>query len=303
MRRYLRWRELQPACELTEVAFIGLGAMGSRMARRLILGGLDVTVWNRTSSKIEPLVAAGARAAGTPAGAARAAGVVITMVRDAQALRAVTAGSDGVLSGLRDDSLFIEMSTVGPSAVHKLSTQLPVQVALVDAPVLGSTAEATEGTLQIFVGGSDEDFACARPFLAVLGQALHVGDLGSGAAAKLMVNSTLFGTLGVLGEAIALGDALGLSRTTTFAVLATTPSASQAARRRSAIESRDYPPRFPLALARKDAELILAAADEAGVNLRLATATASLLAAADARGLGGLDYSALLKHIIDRHSA
>jgi 3-hydroxyisobutyrate dehydrogenase-like beta-hydroxyacid dehydrogenase len=301
--RYLRWRELQPDCQLTEVAFIGLGAMGSRMARRLILGGLDVTVWNRTSSKIEPLAPAGARAADTPAGAARAAGVVITMVRDAPALWAVTAGPDGALAGLRDDSLFIEMSTVGPSAVHDLSSQLPDGAALVDAPVLGSTVDATEGTLEIFVGGSGEDFARARPLLALLGQALHVGELGSGAAAKLIANSTLFGTLGVLGEAIALGDALGLSRAATFAVLATTPSASQAARRRSMIESRKYPPRFPLALARKDADLILAAAAEAGVDLPLAIAAGSVLAAADARGLGDLDYSALLGHIIDQHSS
>jgi len=143
----------------------------------------------------------------------------------------------------------------------------------------------------------------ARPFLAVLGQAMHVRDLGSGSAAKLMANSTLFGTLGVLGEAIALGDALGLSRPTTFAVLATTPSASQAARRRNTIESRNYPPRFPLALARKDADLILAAAAEAGVDLRLATAAASLLAAAETMGLGDLDYSALLGHILDQHSS
>jgi len=86
-------------------------------------------------------------------------------------------------------------------------------------------------------------------------------------------------------------------------VLATTPSASQAARRRNTIESRNYPPRFPLALARKDADLILAAAAEAGVDLRLATAAASLLAAAETMGLGDLDYSALLGHVLDRHSS
>lgn len=268
------------------------------MAQRFLDCGNEVTVWNRTSSTAEALVAAGAHVAETPAAAAQASEVVITIVRDAKALRAVTEGADGVVAGLGGDSLLIEMSTVGPAAIHELASCLNEGAALLDAPVLGSVGEASAGTLRIFVGGAENDFARARPVLDVLGDALHVGGLGSGAAAKLIANSTLFGALGVLGEAIALADGLGLSREAAFAVLAATPSAAQAERRRGAIENGDYSPRFPLSLARKDADLILAAAAEAGVELPLAAVAGSLLTAAEAEGLGDLDYSALLGHII-----
>src|SRR5439155_5235215 len=128
-------------------------------------------------------------------------------------------------------------------------------VELLDAPVLGSIAEAESGALHVFVGGPRELFERWADLLEVLGTVHHVGPLGAGAAAKLIANSTLFGTIGVLGEALALADALGLSRSAAFEVLAASPLAAQAERRREAVEADEYPPRFPIALAHKDAEL------------------------------------------------
>ena len=284
--------------EVAAVGFIGLGAMGSRMARRLVGAGVVVTVWNRTASRAEPLAAAGAGIAETPADAARASEVVITMVSDAGALSSVTGGADGVLAGLTPRSVLIEMSTVGPTAVRQLASRAPGGVAVLDAPVLGSLDQAAAGTLRIFVGGDEEAFARTRPLLELLGRPLHVGDLGTGAAAKLVANSTLFGVLGVLGEALALADGLGLSRDAAFDVLAATPVAEQAERRRSAVETGEYPPRFRLSLARKDAGLVVAAAAEAGLDLRLAAAAAARLERADDKGWGELDYSALLAGIL-----
>jgi 3-hydroxyisobutyrate dehydrogenase/2-hydroxy-3-oxopropionate reductase len=195
------------------------------------------------------------------------------------------------------------MSTVGPRAVHGLARELPAEIGLADAPVLGSVTEAEAGSLRIFVGGDAELFGRIRPVLAVLGDPLYVGELGSGAAAKLVANSTLFAVICALGEAIALGEGLGLSRETVFDVLAATPLAAQAERRRRAIESASYPQRFKLSLARKDAELVLAAAKEAGVDLRLAEAARTWFAEAEEAGLGALDYSAVFARLLDEEAS
>jgi len=280
------------------VAVVGLGAMGSRVARRLLEAGHDLVAWNRTAEKAQPLVEAGAVAAATPAEAAARAEVVLTMVADPAALRDVTEGEDGVAAGVGEGATVIEMSTVGPDAVRRLGSVLGEQAGLLDAPVLGSRSEAEEGTLKVFVGGPPELVARWTPLLSVLGSPLHVGPLGSGAAAKLVANTTLVGTIGVLGEALALAEGLGLPREKAFEVLAATPLAAQAERRRESIESGEYPPRFALYLARKDAELVVAAAREAGVDLRLTEAARAWLADAEEAGLGDRDYSAVLARIL-----
>ncbi|MDQ4124947.1 MAG: NAD(P)-dependent oxidoreductase, partial [Actinomycetota bacterium] len=194
---------------MERVAFVGLGEMGSRMARRLLAAGHELHVWNRTRSKAEALAAEGAVASGTPAEAASRSDVVITMVADPGALVAVTEGPDGIAAGVRDGATVVEMSTVGPPAIERLRDALPPEIDLVDAPVLGSLSEVEAGTLRVFVGGTAESYERIRPLLEALGSPLHAGDLGAGAAAKLVANSTLFGSLGVLGEALALADSLG----------------------------------------------------------------------------------------------
>jgi 3-hydroxyisobutyrate dehydrogenase-like beta-hydroxyacid dehydrogenase len=239
--------------QASTIAFIGLGAMGSRMAQRLLDAGQRLIVWNRTESKTRHLAQAGATVAATPATAASGADVVISMVADAEALQAVTEGDHGVLAGLREGTALVDMSTSGPDAVARLASRLSPTTRLVDAPVLGSVAEAESGTLTIFAGGPAALVERVSPLLSALGRVVHVGPLGSGTAAKLIANASLFNTLGALGEALALGDALGLSRDATYQVLDLTPLAAQAVRRRPAIEANDYPARFRLALACNDA--------------------------------------------------
>ena len=275
---------------MTAVGVIGLGAMGTPIALRMLESGHSVAVWNRTAARADPLKAAGAEVAASPAEVAAAADLVITMVTDAAALRAVTEGAEGALAGFRQGSILVDMSTVGPRTARELGAR----VSMLDAPVLGSVAEARSGSLQIFAGGDEAVFERAAPVLAALGEARLVGPQGSGAAAKLVVNATLVGLLGVLGEAIALGDSLGLGRERAFEILATTPLAAQAERRRPAIEDGTYPPRFALSLARKDADLVLEAAPE----LRLTAAARSWLTEAEAAGRGGQDYTAVLAQIL-----
>ncbi len=280
---------------MTRVAFIGVGEMGGRMARRLLDAGHELSVWNRTPAKTAPLVEAGATAAETPAEAARSAEIVITMVADSAALQAVSEGPEGIAA---QAATVLEMSTVGPAAVTQLQAVLPPDAELLDAPVLGSVSEAEAGTLGIFVGGSEALLERVRSLLEELGSPIHVGPLGAGAAAKLVANLTLLGALGVLGEALALADGLGLAREATWEVLEGTPLGAQAERRRAAVESGEYPLRFALSLARKDADLVADAAASAGVDIPLARAVRDWFAEAEATGWGEHDYSSVLAQII-----
>ena len=279
---------------------IGLGGMGRRIAARLLDAGYEVAVWNRSPDKAKALVDRGATAAESPAEAAAQAGTLITIVADPAALHAVTAGESGTAAGAHASLTMIEMSTVGPAAIYELAAELPEGTPLLDAPVLGSLHEVEEGSLTIYVGGPEAVLGDAIPVLGVLGSPIHVGPLGSGQAAKLVANATLFGTLATLGEAVALARALGLAPETTFEVLATTPLAAQAERRRPAIESGEFSLRFPLALARKDADLIADAAAAAGGELRLLDAARTWLTDAARAGLGAHDYTAVMASILAR---
>ena len=284
---------------VTTVAVIGLGAMGGRFARRFLDAGHEVIVWNRTPEKAEELVSRGAAPAASPADAARRAQAVVTVVSDPAALRTVTEGPEGIAAGADGSTTVIEMSTVGPDAVRRLASALPPSTGVLDAPVLGSLTEAEAGTLHVFVGGSDDLAALWTPLLEALGSPIHVGPLGSGAAAKLVANATLVGTMTLLGETLALADGLGLSREVAFQVLAATPLAAQAGRRRSQLELGEFPRRFRLAFARKDAELIQEAAAAAGVDAPVLAAAAGWFAEAEKSGLGDQDYSTVLRRIID----
>jgi 3-hydroxyisobutyrate dehydrogenase-like beta-hydroxyacid dehydrogenase len=247
--------------------------MGRRFAQRVLDTGHDLVVWNRSPREFP------APCAASPREAASRADVVITMVADPAALAAVTEGEAGVLAGLR--GTLVQMSTVSPEATARLAG---LTDRLVDAPVLGSIAEAEAGTVTIFAGG-DVD-AVVRPVLDVLGTVLPVGGIGAGTAAKLVANSTLFGVLAALGESVALGRTLELDDSTLFDILAATPLAAQAERRRAVLEGEASPPRFPVRLALKDAELIAAVVDQPS----LAGARAWLAAVADRDA----DYTAMV---------
>jgi 3-hydroxyisobutyrate dehydrogenase-like beta-hydroxyacid dehydrogenase len=272
--------------------------MGGSIARRLLDTGHDLVVWNRTAARMKPLTDLGATPSATPAEAAGRAEAVITMVADPQALRDVTEGPDGVAAGAGASTTIIQMSTVGPESVSRLASVLASGTGLLDAPVLGSVSEAEAGSLRVFAGGPPELIERWTPLLSALGTPIQVGPLGAGTAAKLVANSTLLGVLGILGEALALARRLGLSGDVTFEVLAGTPLAAQAERRRTAIETGEYQLRFHLSLARKDADLILDAAASCGADLRLGKAARTWFADADEDGLGERDYSAVLGYIM-----
>jgi 3-hydroxyisobutyrate dehydrogenase-like beta-hydroxyacid dehydrogenase len=287
---------------MAKLAFLGLGQMGAPMAGRLLAAGHDVTVWNRTPEKAEPLVAAGARQGSTPSQAAQGVEAAVTMVADPDALEAVLFGPNGLAPGLHEGATVIDMSTVGTEAVRRVAARLPRGVTMLDAPVLGTVPQAEEGQLKIFAGGDEDVFERWRPVLEALGVPRLLGPLGSGASMKLVVNSTIGAVVSALGEALALSDALGLEEQATLDVLADSVIAPAVRRARPSIETGAYPPRFKLSLARKDLGLVTDAARHAGLELRVAPATRDWLQAAVDEGIGGLDYTAIVAHVRGREA-
>ena len=285
---------------MSRVGIVGVGAMGSGFAGRLLARGHRVCVWNRTRAALDSLVALGAAAGQSPAEVAAASDFVITIVSDPVALRAVSEGAEGVAAGAHPGLIAMEMSTVGPDAIRALRETLPASSAMLDAPVHGPPAAARAGSLAIFVGGDTDVLEQARPVLELLGSVLHIGPLGSAAGAKLIVQTTLVGTLALLGEALALAEAFSVPREVMFDVLAQTPLASQAQRRRPMVESGDYSASFRLSLARKDMDLVAEDAQRAGLHLRLDEAGRSWLLDAEHEGRGHQDYTAIIATIQER---
>ena len=192
---------------MERIAFLGLGIMGSPMARRLLAAGYPLTVWNRTASRAEPLQAEGAHVAASPAEAVREAGVVITMLADPTAVREVI---DGIARHLRPGTTLIEASTIGLQALQEVAALLPGGVALVDAPVMGSADRAASGQLVVLAGG---DLTKVRAILEVFGTVTECGAVGHGAALKVVLINAVIAGVTVVGEAMALGTSVPSGRT------------------------------------------------------------------------------------------
>jgi 3-hydroxyisobutyrate dehydrogenase-like beta-hydroxyacid dehydrogenase len=191
------------------------------------------------------------------------------------------------------------MSTIGPEAVRSLASRMPAGVAMVDAEVRGSVPEATEGRLHVFVGAPEDDFQRVRPIVELLGDVRHVGGLGAGAAMKLVVNLTLGAAIVALGEALALGQSLGLQRKAVLDVLEDSPIGPTVRAKRSNVESGQYPPSFKLRLADKDLRLVTEAGEEAGLDLKAARAIHAWLDESMEQGAGDLDFSAVVGTIAE----
>jgi 3-hydroxyisobutyrate dehydrogenase len=283
---------------MSKIAFLGLGNMGAPMATRLVAAGHEVTVWNRSTQRTEPLVRAGASVASTPAGAAAGVEFAITMLATPEALNDVLFGTEGLACGLSPGQMLIDMSTVGPDAFRSAAAGLAAGVAAIDAPVRGSTPEANDGRLQVYVGANDEQFERVRHLLEVFGNVHHVGAPGSGAAMKLVVNSTLTASMVAVGEALALGRAVGLEQSVVLDILADSPVGPTVRAKRANVEAGHYPPNFKLSLAAKDMHLVTDAAQHAGVALEVARTVSLWLDEAADHGAGELDFSAVTATIL-----
>ena len=283
---------------MAKIAFLGLGQMGEPMAMRLLKAGHELTVWNRTPDRAEPLAAAGATVAGSPAEAGAGAEFAITMLANPEALQEVVLGENGLAKALGPGQVYIDMSTVGPETVRSIATRLPDGVATVDAPVRGSVPQAVEGRLEVFVGASAEDYERMRPILESLGSVIHVGGRGAGAAMKLVANLVLGASITAVGEALALGESLSLGPAPLLDMLDGSPLGPTVRAKRANIESGHYPPNFKLRHAAKDMRLVIEAAAAAGRDLKVSAAARAWLDAAAEAGAADLDYSAVVATIV-----
>lgn len=282
------------------VALIGLGAMGARMGQRLLDAGHPLVVYNRTPARADALVAAGATRAETPRAAAEAAEVVIAMVTDDEASRAVWDDPQtGALLGLRAGAIAVESSTVTPARVAALDEAVRARdAALIDAPVAGSRPQAEAGILVHLVGGPSEAVERMRPVLATMSKAaVHAGPIGAGAALKLTVNTLFAVQVAAFAEAVEVLSRLGFDRGAAIKRLAGLPITSPAvAGVAPLIAAGDDAPRFPIALVAKDLRYARVTADSAGARAPMASAAAALYQTAVDGGLGGVNITGIARH-------
>ena len=275
---------------MANVAVLGLGSMGSRMALNLVRAGHAVTVWNRTSARTDPLARAGAKVAQSPRTAVAGSDYVVSMVRDDGASRSVWLDPvAGALAALPDQAVAIESSTLTVACVRELAERFEaVGSAFLDAPVAGSRPQAEAGQLIYLVGGDAAVIAAAEPILRAMGGAVHhAGAAGDGAALKLALNA-LFGIqIAALAEILGLLGKAGVDRARAIDIMAATPVFSPAAKAAAAsMLAGAFAPMFPVALAEKDFEYALIAAGGVGATTPMIEAARHVFRDAIDRGWG-----------------
>lgn len=292
------------------VGYAGLGLMGEPMARHLVQGGHDVTVWNRTAAATEPLVAAGARAAATPAELAAAADVVATCLPDGAVVRDLLAGDRGVFAGWAaagTSGVVLDHSTIDPADAEALAALAAEHGhVFLDAPVSGGPGGAAAGALAVMVGGDADALERVRPVLDCYAATIvHIGGPGRGQIAKLANQICIGLTMLGLGEAFALTQAYGLDPATVAAVLEGATANSVMLQTRAPVPglqagmpaSQDWAPGFATDFMAKDLDFALRAAGPRDVPVRGTELVRELLARAQAAGQGGLDWTVLTTHL------
>ena len=278
------------------IAVLGTGIMGAAMARNLLAVGFEVRVWNRSREKAQPLADDGAAVADSPAGAAEGAGFVLTMLADADAVAEATGGEDGALSILPDDGVWLQTSTVGLEGQEMLAGIADEHgVYYVDAPVLGTKEPAEQGQLIVLASGSEEvRERCEPVFDAVGSKTLWLGSAGAGSRLKLVTNNWILGLLGALAETISFAEALDVDPNQFLEVIEGGPLGVPYAQMKGQMMiEEEFPTSFSANLARKDANLVLQAAEANGLRLPLTEAAAQHFDEAINAGHGEEDMAAI----------
>jgi 3-hydroxyisobutyrate dehydrogenase len=290
-----------------QIGIAGLGRMGAAMGLRLREVGHELTVWNRSASKLKPLTDAGAAAAGSPKDVVARSEAVITMLTDAAAIAAVYDGPSGLLAGDVKGKLFIDMSTVRPEAAKALAAKVKAKgAAFVECPVGGTVGPARTGKLLGLAGGDAQDFARAKPILEQLCRRLeHVGPVGAGASMKLAINLPLLVFWRAWAEALSLCKHLGGDPAWLVDLFADTSGGPNALKARgpalvAALGGQDPgPTTFDVDSIRKDLRTMIEEAKALGVELPVVARALESYDAASRDGLGGKDVAVLLGYWLD----
>ena len=284
---------------MSKIAFLGLGAMGSRMVPHLIKAGHAVTVWNRSSAAVEAAVALGAKSASTPHEAADGAEFVLTMLTDDDASRAVwTTPDTGALASLGADAIAIEVSTVSPDWLKSLAVAVEARGAhLLDAPVVGSLPQAEAAQLVLLAGGAEAAFLKARPVFECIARVVHhVGPQGQGSTMKLAANALLAIQVTAIAETLVALDKSGIAPKRALEIISGLPVMSPAGNGFAGLMvAGDYAPRFTAALIAKDLRYAVAEAAENKAEVPVLEAARGVFDALCAEGLGGENISAAIK--------
>jgi 3-hydroxyisobutyrate dehydrogenase len=281
-----------------KVALMGLGIMGSGMARRILGGGFPLAVYNRSAERAEPLGAEGAFVAASPKEAAKDADVIVCMVSDDEASRAMWLGENGALAGAKRGAVLVDSSTLTGKWIHELSDAARSKgCELLDAPVTGSKPQAAAGELSFLVGGDASALEKARPVLEVMSKKIfHLGPLGSGVILKL-INNFMCGVQRItVAEAMSFIERSGLNREQALAMLmAGNPGSPFVKTMAQRMESGNYEPNFLLRLMAKDMRYAIAEAKRFSVDLASAGTALAVLEEAVSAGLGEKDLSAVIE--------
>ena len=282
-----------------KVAFIGLGIMGSRMAANLLKNSIELSVYNRSPEPVEKLVKQGAKTNTSIQEVVKDANIVYTMLSTPEVVKSVMVeGNDAVLDYLKEDSIWVDCSTVNPSFSKSMEIiAKQKQIRFVDAPVAGTKPHAENGELVFFVGGNEKDIQVITPHLNMMGKkAMHIGEVSEGASFKMLVNIMLAQSMIIFSEAVVLGEKMGLDKSF---LLNTLPnlvvSAPFTKFKASMISKNNYDVQFPLEWMYKDLHLASQTAYENEHPLFLANLAKELYAKGIEQGLGRLDFSAIHK--------
>ena len=280
------------------VGFVGLGIMGQGMARNLLKAGYSVRVWNRTSSRMDPLIEAGATAGAGPADVAANCDIVAVCVSDTPDVEEVILGENGILSGVQAGALVIDFSTISPQATIDIAEKLNAKgVKMLDAPVSGGSEGAVNGTLSIMIGGDEDQVERARGLFEAMGNTItHVGKQGAGQTVKLVNQILVVGNCLAMCEALIFAQAGGVDLEKCLnAVTGGAAGSWMLANRGPQIIDRDWRPGFTINLQQKDVRLIMQEADALGVPVLLSGQVFSLYRTLQQAGLGEEGNHALVK--------
>lgn len=284
---------------MTKVAFIGLGIMGSRMAKNLLRGGVSLIVHNRTKEKADELLSLGAEWADSPKEASEQADLVFTMVSNPQIVEDLFFDPENGLSlGLKKGTLWVDSSTVNPSFSRRMAGEAYKRdCRFLDAPVSGSLVPAEKGELIFLVGGSQADYEEAKPYFDLMGKVSHyLGEIGKGSSMKLLINSMLAQDLAIFAETLHLGIAMGFTKEQVMNTLLQHPVAAPILNgKRDKLMAENYEAEFPLKHMQKDLHLVSETAFELNRAMPIAGAAKELYAQAKQNGLGDLDIAAIYK--------
>jgi len=281
---------------MAHLGFVGLGVMGSRMVKRLLDAGHMVVGYNRTRAKAEWLVDAGMQWSETPAAVARAAEVTFSMVRDTGALRAITEGPAGLLAGLAEGKVYVDMSTVSPAVSADLATQVAARGAqMLDAPVSGSVSTLEQGKLSIMVGGDRAAFKRVQPILQAIGpKVTYVGGNGQAVLMKIATNLSLAVQMLAFSEGLLLAEKSGIPRATAVEVLLNSVIASPMLLYRGPfVLEMPEEAWFDVTMMQKDMQLALEMGRKLDVPLPTTAVTNEMLTAARGMGLEKRDFAVL----------